>query len=145
MNEEKKFELIRGAGGLVWRKNNNDWEILVIHRTRYDDWTLPKGKLKENERWDETALREVFEETGYQVSLNSFAGDLFYYVGDIPKIVLLWNMTPLEISPEADQISDSPDEGDQQKWCKVSEALELISYAEERALVKNEAARIKKS
>jgi 8-oxo-dGTP pyrophosphatase MutT (NUDIX family) len=141
LSGESTPELIRAAGGLVWRKNGLNWEILIIHRPRYDDWALPKGKLKKNEGWEQAALREVAEETGYQVSLESLAGDLFYYVSGRPKIVLFWNMTSIRQIPEADRLSDSPDEGDQVKWLSIPQALERITYDDEKELVKRVAAR----
>lgn len=138
MTENKRPELIRAAGGLVWRVNKNHREILVIHRTRYDDWTLPKGKLRDEERWEEAAIREVSEETGYSVEIVSFANSLFYYVSKRPKIILFWNMKIIGNISKSKRITDSPDEGDQVKWLTLKKALECITYEDEKELLVNE-------
>ena len=141
MAKTNKPELIRAAGGLLWRETDRGKEIVIIHRTRYDDWSLPKGKLKTGERWEEAALREVAEETGYRPRLESFAGTTFYYHNERPKIVLFWNMRVGEVDPVGKARSDSPDEGDQVRWLTVPEALERLNYPGEKELVQNEASR----
>ena len=55
---------VQAAGGLVVRP---DGRIAVIHRPRYDDWSLPKGKLERRESFEEAAVREVLEETGLHI------------------------------------------------------------------------------
>ena len=60
---------MRAAGGVVVR----DGQVLVVHRPRYDDWSLPKGKLEDGETWEDAALREVHEETG--VACRSYDHD----------------------------------------------------------------------
>jgi 8-oxo-dGTP diphosphatase len=57
-------DLVRAAGGLVTRGAGDGVEVLVVHRPRYDDWSLPKGKAEPGEADEETARREVEEETG---------------------------------------------------------------------------------
>jgi len=135
MTEKQSTKLIRAAGGLVWRMNKVQPEILVIHRSRYNDWTLPKGKLKEDERWEDAAVREVSEETGYRVEITSFANSLFYYVSEQPKIVLFWNMRVKSKNPKSERATDSPDEGDRLKWLTVDKAMKLISYEDEKGLI----------
>jgi len=139
LTEMNKPGLIRAAGGLLWRETERGREIAIIHRTRYDDWSLPKGKLKAGERWEEAALREVAEETGYRPRLENFAGTTFYYHGERPKIVLFWNMRVSEVAPADKENSDSPDEGDQVCWLIVPEALARLNYPAEKELVQNEA------
>ena len=58
-------DLIEAAGGVVVR----DGQVALVHRPRYDDWTLPKGKLDPGESFEEAALREVEEETGLRAHL----------------------------------------------------------------------------
>nr|MBA3233929.1 NUDIX domain-containing protein [Propionibacteriales bacterium] len=59
--------MIKAAGGLLWRPrgSNGALEVAVVHRPKYDDWTLPKGKLDRGEHPLLGALREVREETGF--------------------------------------------------------------------------------
>ncbi len=139
MTEKTEKDLIRAAGGLVWREGACGPEVLVIHRQRYDDWTLPKGKLDPGERWEQAALREVAEETGYQVRLDGFAGLTFYYHDQRPKVVLFWNMIPQGES--SDIKSGSPDEGDVVLWLTPEEASARLDYPGEIELVESEGRR----
>jgi 8-oxo-dGTP diphosphatase len=135
--ENREPALIRAAGGLVWRQGDGGREILLVHRPRYDDWSLPKGKLLEGERWQAAALREVCEETGYTARLEGFAGVAFYYVEGTPKLVLFWNMSPVEGHPSAREAAK--EEVDAWAWLSAGQALARMDYPEERALVAQEA------
>ena len=57
---------VKASGGVVWRRTEDGEgvELVVVHRPRYDDWSLPKGKLDPGESWEQAALREVDEEVG---------------------------------------------------------------------------------
>ena len=88
---------IRAAGGVVWRQaagNNGDSqvEVAIIHRPRYDDWSMPKGKLNPGEIELEGAVREIAEETGYRVTVGPPLGDVSYLKEGRPKIVRYWAM-----------------------------------------------------
>ncbi|CAG4921339.1 MULTISPECIES: NUDIX hydrolase [Acidithrix] len=62
--------MITAAGGVVFREGiNGSLEICLIHRPRYDDWTLPKGKVEVGETLAQAALREVEEETGIKAEI----------------------------------------------------------------------------
>ena len=65
---------IYAAGGVVWRVVDEKLMVLLIHRTRYRDVTLPKGKVDPGEMLAETAVREIFEETGIRVALGVHVG-----------------------------------------------------------------------
>ncbi len=135
MAKQSKREFVKAAGGLVWRESPGGRQLLVIHRERYNDWSLPKGKLEPGETWPEAAGREVAEETGYLVTFEEFAGVTTYYHGRRPKVVLFWNMT---VSGEAgaqpiDQ-EGSP-EVDEMRWLDAAEAARWLTYPVERALV----------
>lgn len=130
---KSEIQLIRAAGGLLWRDSDRGRELLLVHRKRYDDWSLPKGKLEKGEAWEAAALREVAEETGYDVSLDDFAGVVSYVIGDSPKVVLFWNME-LEI-PDQQRRIVSDGEVDRCEWLLVPDALKRLSYGGERGLL----------
>jgi 8-oxo-dGTP diphosphatase len=122
--------LIRAAGGLLWRPTPQGYEIAVIHRRKYADWTLPKGKLHPGESWAEAALREVGEETGYSAALLGFAGAIAYTTDKGPKVVRFWHMLA------AQEIgAPNEDEVDEVAWLPVEEALERLQYPVEQALL----------
>ena len=125
-------DLIEAAGGLLQRDSPRGKEVLVIHRARYDDWTLPKGKLQPGERWQEAAAREVGEETGYQAEVTGFAGSVSYTVRGVPKVVRFWHMAPV-----GDREFRPSEEVDQVEWLTAQEAIERLTYPKESDLVQD--------
>lgn len=85
---------VEAAGGVVWRGDPDAPEILLVHRPRYDDWTLPKGKLDPGETHEQAALREVEEETGLRCRLGDELAETRYvdHRGR-DKRVRYWTMT----------------------------------------------------
>src|SRR5262245_4080724 len=121
---------IRAAGGLLWRHSSAGSEIAVVHRRRYNDWTLPKGKLKEGESWPDAALREVAEETGYDAKIIGFAGAIAYYTDKGPKVVRFWHMMPL-----GEPRTQIDDEVGGVVWLPLEAARERVQYPLEQALL----------
>jgi 8-oxo-dGTP diphosphatase len=122
---------IGAAGGLLWRSAPAGLEIAVIHRSRYDDWSLPKGKLKPGESWRNAALREVKEETGFDARILGFAGAVAYEVASGPKVVKFWNMAMSggeQAAPDSGEVTEV-------SWLSPAEAIERLSYPLERAMV----------
>jgi 8-oxo-dGTP pyrophosphatase MutT (NUDIX family) len=117
--------LIRAAGGVVQR----DDRVLAVHRARYDDWSLPKGKLEPGESWEDAALREVREETGYDCTLGRSLGSITYTHRGKPKEVRWFAMQPNGDPGERDG------EVDELRWLTRAEAGELLSYDGERELL----------
>ena len=117
------------AGGLV----RKDGKIAVVHRPRYDDWSLPKGKLDEGEGFEEAALREVREETGLVCRIDGHLGDTSYHDRkDRPKLVRYYAM-----SCESGEFAPN-DEVDELRWLAPGEAADLLTYEYDRELVGRE-------
>jgi len=84
--------VIRAAGALLWREvDSRNLEIALIHRPRYDDWSLPKGKIEGGETALQCAYREVFEETGIKASLTRQLGTVEYEESGELKRVIFWS------------------------------------------------------
>ncbi|MFF8280262.1 NUDIX hydrolase [Streptomyces lateritius] len=90
-------EPVRAAGCVLWRRAPGGGEggaaieIALVHRPKYDDWSLPKGKLKRNETPRECAVREVREETGQNCVLGPRLPTARYLANGRPKEVTYWS------------------------------------------------------
>ena len=85
---------IRAAGALLRRAAAGGDELALIHRTKYGDWTFPKGKLEPGEHVLEAAVREVAEETGVRVVLGRRLSQASYDINGRPKLVDYWAARP---------------------------------------------------
>lgn len=125
-------EIVRAAGGIVVDGNGADRRIAIVHRPKYDDWTLPKGKLQNGESETDAALREVEEETGFRCRLGDDVGTVTYADRyGRPKIVRYWTMTP-----EGGTFAPS-NEVDALRWEPPREAVDQLTYPHDRELLRS--------
>jgi 8-oxo-(d)GTP phosphatase len=131
--------VVRAAGGVLWRTANSGTddlrvEVAIIHRPRYDDWSIPKGKLVPGESDLEGAIREVTEETGYRVQIRRPLGEVTYEKGSGGgrrlKTVRYWSM-----HAEGGLFSPSR-EVDQLRWLSADEALGLLTHERDKELLR---------
>jgi len=124
-------EFVRAAGGVLLRQaGTGRFEVAVVHRPDRDDWSLPKGKLDEGESFEDAALREVLEETGYRCRLVRFVGFTEYRDRrDRPKVVGYWHMEVLdgEFQPSR--------EVDDLRWLDLDIAARALTYRRDRELL----------
>jgi len=122
---------VRAAGGVVRRRGPGGPEIAIVHRPRYDDWTLPKGKANEGESDIASALREVHEETGMRCELGPEVAEVRYRDHfDRPKVVRYWLMYPsgggFVPNEEVDRLS----------WMPPDQASAVLTYAHDREVIR---------
>jgi 8-oxo-dGTP pyrophosphatase MutT (NUDIX family)/phosphohistidine phosphatase SixA len=131
---EGAVRTVAAAGGAVWRPAaDGGIEVAVVHRPRYDDWSLPKGKLDAGEHALGAAFREVVEETGLQVVVGRRAPTTRYAVEGASKRVDYWLMrcTGGEFSPN--------DEVDELRWLPPDDAAALCTHDHDRQVVRDAA------
>lgn len=122
--------VIKAAGGIVLRHSPRGDEVIVVYRKRHQDWTLPKGKLKDGESFEEAALREVQEETGCSCRLGNYLGGISYAIGGVPKVVMFWKMAVVDERhiAENEEISEAA-------WMAIPAAIQRLTHAQEKSLL----------
>jgi 8-oxo-(d)GTP phosphatase len=120
---------IRAAGGVVWRVRRGKIEVALVHRPRYDDWSLPKGKLEPGESELAAAVREVGEELRCRVAVSRRIGRISYDVSAGRKSVAYWVMQHLDGDFEPDA------EVDQVEWLRPKAARDQLSYDVDRRVM----------
>lgn len=132
---------VRAAGGIVWRPRPRRGrerlrapalDVLVVHRPRYDDWSFPKGKADGDEEPEQTAAREVLEETGLPCRLGAEIGTTRYSDRrGRAKTVRYWLMEP----DDPDRVFVPNDEVDAVRWLDPRAAATLLTYPHDRELL----------
>ena len=123
---------VLAAGAVLWRSDGvtAEPEVAVIHRPRYDDWSLPKGKVDRGETEPIAAVREVKEETGYTAHLGRRLAAVSYPVDQRVKKVRYWAARQIDgdFSPN--------DEVVELVWLPVSEAMKQVHYTHDRKVLR---------
>lgn len=114
------------AGGAVWRQDGERLFIAIVHRPKYLDWSIPKGKQDPGETLEQTALREVREEAAVDCELGVALGTREYP----GKLVYYWEMKPriehrFVPSPEIDDL----------KWLPLEEVKSWLTHEQDRTLI----------
>ena len=123
--------MIRAAGALLWREiAAGEIEIALVHRPRYDDWSLPKGKIDEDETALACAYREVFEETGIKARFTRQLGAVEYEDNGAQKRVKYWVAQALGAS---DFVAN--EEVDQLRWLNPTDSIELATHQSDKEVI----------
>jgi 8-oxo-(d)GTP phosphatase len=125
-------KLIRAAGAVAWQPSlEGEPRVLLVHRAKYDDWSLPKGKQEPGESLPLTAVRELDEEGGARLVLGRRLGSVRYHVNGRPKRVHYWAARVSDV----DEAAVPNAEVDQVAWLTLTEAKQLASYPRDHGLL----------
>ena len=124
--------VIYAAGAVLWRFGaKKRIEIALIHRPRYGDWSLPKGKLDATETMIGCAYREVMEETGHSAIFGPEIGDATYVVDGVTKLVKYWSAQAVG-EPTG---KPNPTEVDEILWLSPADARKKLTLDDDRSIV----------
>ena len=125
-------ENILAAGAVLW-KQGPDANVLIalVHRPRYDDWSLPKGKLAQGESHIEAAFREVLEETGVTAVFGPQLGEVTYQVDGLTKVVRYWSAK----ASETPYKQPNTQEIDEVQWLSFARAREKLIREDEQSIL----------
>ena len=130
MESNERVECIEAAGGVIVDLSKGKPRYLLIHRPRYDDWSLPKGKLNRDEKHRDAALREVKEETGFVCEVLARLSPVNYITPNgNPKQVKYWLME----ARGGEFVRN--DEVDAVTWVKRSQAMTLLTHVHDQAVL----------
>ncbi len=125
--------VVRAAGGVVVRDGDAGPEVAVVHRPRYDDWSLPKGKRDPGETDEQCAVREVEEETGLRCALGrELLPTRYVDRKGRSKVVRYWEMRLLGSRP-----FEANDEIDELVWLSLAEAESHLTYPHDSEVLAN--------
>ena len=132
----------KSCGAIVYRKFHGNIELLLIKNQNGGHWSFPKGHVEEGETEEQTAIREIMEETGIEVMLDTSFRRVITYA---PKkettkdvIYFLAKAVTYDYTPQEEEIA-------QLKWVEINHAASILSYANDRQLVVQAKDRIKAS
>lgn len=124
------------AGGVLFKEVDGEYYVAVIHRSKQNDWTLPKGHVELGESLEDTALREVEEETNNKAVVLKKIGSFSYSVEDKEKNVTYkrtvhWFL----MKSKGDNSHKLNFETDQVRWLKVDEDFSFMNYANDKSIL----------
>jgi 8-oxo-dGTP diphosphatase len=126
--------VIRAAGALLWRETTGrSIEIALIHRPKYDDWTLPKGKIEEGETAMQCAYRELIEETGIKAAFTRQLGSVEYEESGQRKRVIFW---AAHCALGASTFIPN-EEVDELRWLSAEDAIAAATHASDQEIIEN--------
>lgn len=129
---ESEAQRVVSSGGVIFRVVNGQFEVALISRRRV--WCLPKGLIEKGETTEKTALREVREETGLEGEIVEKIGEINYNFFRGKRILKIVHFFLLKYV--GGSVRDHDSEADRVKWFRISEALRVLTYVNERNVLR---------
>ena len=116
------------AGAILWRLEKGELKLAIIHRSRYDDWSWPKGKIDKGETVAEAAVREIREETGLRVALGTYLAEINYKLPNGDKKQVHYWAAKVSDKALAESKFKPSEEVAKVDWKTAQQARKLLSY-----------------
>ncbi|MEX2209576.1 MAG: NUDIX hydrolase [Patescibacteria group bacterium] len=134
-SKKVSIKLEHSAGGIVYRKRNGSYELLVVHRNQMNDWSLPKGHVERDEDIQKTAIREVKEETGVNADLVKYISRYSYLPSRKGKQQRLADVHWFLMKYKGGTLRKKNREISEARWIDIKKRFDFLDYTEDRAIV----------
>jgi 8-oxo-dGTP diphosphatase len=122
------------AGGVVFKKQDEKILWMVVQHSGYLGWIFPKGHIEKGEKSEETAVREVKEETGIDAKIIEKAGEFsYFYTKEGEKVFKNAKFFLMKYLGGNEKDHDS--ETSAIEWLSYEEALERLSFKDEKKIL----------
>ncbi len=123
----------KSCGAVIYRKHEGETEILIIRHKNGGHWAFPKGHVEKKETEEETALREIREETGLKVKLDTGFRECVRYS---PKPGVMKDVVYFAAKAESDKVKAQPEEVLDIRWERPEEAMEQVTFENDREILR---------
>ena len=136
--KNRSRETVKAAGALVWRENGKHLEVLLVHRPRYDDWSIPKGKVESCESVRTCAVREVAEETGIRGRIIRHLASIdYWFSGNDRRVHKVVHHYLMGYESGTISVDGDPDhEAEEAAWVPLRDVSRQLAYPNERRIVR---------
>ncbi|MCH8206043.1 MAG: NUDIX hydrolase [Chloroflexi bacterium] len=146
MRRKRRVEDLVSAGGVVYRINGGEPEVVLCGHISPPVWGLPKGTPDRGESREQTALREVREETGLEVEIERFIDSIdYWFVRSSDGVRCHKTVLYYLMSPTGGDVSLHDHEFDEVRWLPAAQAFETMTYEDEVEVVKKALSMVQKA
>jgi 8-oxo-dGTP diphosphatase len=124
------------AGGVVYRRTVEGYDIVAVQRARHEDWSLPKGHIEAGESREQAALREVKEETGLDAKIVGELGEVVYFYRRREEGLVRKSVYHYLMEATSDKLGKPNWEVSEIRWVPITEAHTLLSYENDKGVVR---------
>ena len=123
----------KSCGALVIRKNGEQYDLVLLRHRFGGHWSFPKGHVEGKETEEQTAVREIFEETGLKVKLDTGFRRVVTFS---PKPRVMKDVIYFAARPIGGKLKKQDAEVMEIRWLTIGEALKLVTYETDRAVLR---------
>ncbi|MBQ7529368.1 NUDIX domain-containing protein [bacterium] len=136
-DSENRHALQQSAGGVLYKKDGEHIKVCLISKKGGTVWSLPKGRIKPGETWEETAVREVLEETGHLASIGEQIDQIEYFFYWKEDSTFYYKLVLFFLMPLVEENASTPDnEANEVAWVDIGEAWNRLYYQSEKNILR---------
>ncbi len=136
-NFRRRIATQRSAGGVIYKKEGNRWKICLIAKRGKKVWALPKGRVAAGETLEETAYREILEETGHEVEVQDLIDEIdYYFYYKENKTFYHKRVSFFMLKLLRENVKERDQEADDVKWFDLGQAKKRLTYLNERKVLR---------